>query len=117
PCPRHRPAAGEREQDRGDGEVVLDHRALGGPGGGVHHLVLIGEAELAARDRRGLSHDHSFNVGARGPLAPIVRHRTSFWLPLAPSSQLRLRSPMRAIWSGSISFGLVNVPVKAYTAV
>lgn len=24
---------------------------------------------------------------------------------------------MRAIWSGSISFGLVNVPVKAYTAV
>src|SRR5215208_3668008 len=23
----------------------------------------------------------------------------------------------RAIWSGSISFGLVNVPVKAYTAV
>src|SRR5699024_4545449 len=46
-----------------------------------------------------------------------VRHRTSFWLPLAPSSQLRLRSPMRAIWSGSISFGLVNVPVKAYTAV
>jgi DNA end-binding protein Ku len=24
---------------------------------------------------------------------------------------------MRAIWSGSISFGLVNIPVKAYTAV
>src|SRR5579862_6731927 len=23
----------------------------------------------------------------------------------------------RAIWSGSISFGLVNIPVKAYTAV
>ena len=23
----------------------------------------------------------------------------------------------RAVWSGSISFGLVNVPVKAYTAV
>src|SRR5690625_8051623 len=24
---------------------------------------------------------------------------------------------MRSIWSGSIAFGLVNVPVKAYTAV
>src|SRR4051812_33278705 len=24
---------------------------------------------------------------------------------------------MRAIWSGSISFGLVNIPVKAYSAV
>ncbi len=23
----------------------------------------------------------------------------------------------RAVWSGAISFGLVNVPVKAYTAV
>ena len=28
-----------------------------------------------------------------------------------------LRGMPRATWSGSISFGLVNVPVKAYTAV
>src|SRR5690625_299125 len=50
-------------------------------------------------------------------LALIIRHRTEFWLTLAWSSELRLRSLMRAIWRGSISFGLVNVPVKPYTAV
>ena len=31
---------------------------------------------------------------------------------------LRYQTPMaRAIWSGSISFGLLNVPVKLYSAV
>src|SRR5699024_2883194 len=40
-----------------------------------------------------------------------------FWLPLALARRVRLRRGMRAIWSGSISFGLVNVAVKAYTAV
>jgi DNA end-binding protein Ku len=36
---------------------------------------------------------------------------------LAGASSGYLRGMPRAIWSGSISFGLVNVPVKAYVAV
>jgi len=37
--------------------------------------------------------------------------------PVASAAQVAFDEDMRAIWSGSIAFGLVNVPVKAYTAV
>src|SRR6185295_231043 len=30
--------------------------------------------------------------------------------------KMRENGPMRALWSGSISFGLVNIPVKLYSA-
>lgn len=35
---------------------------------------------------------------------------------LAKHSALSFNGPMRAIWKGSIAFGLVNVPVKLYSA-
>src|SRR5699024_10390789 len=38
-------------------------------------------------------------------LAALAKHRT-----------LSFNGPMRAIWKGSIAFGLVNVPVKLYSA-
>src|SRR5690625_2747462 len=37
--------------------------------------------------------------------------------PVANWPRAAFHKDMRAIWSGSIAFGLVNVPVKAYTAV
>ncbi|HLS04644.1 MAG TPA: Ku protein [Actinomycetales bacterium] len=40
-----------------------------------------------------------------------------FLPPVASAAQVAFDEDMRAIWSGSIAFGLVNVPVKAYTAV
>src|SRR5699024_9477347 len=36
--------------------------------------------------------------------------------PLANGSTVRFNGAMRAIWTGSIAFGLVNVPVKVYSA-
>src|SRR5690606_30469760 len=39
-----------------------------------------------------------------------------FALPLTRGPKRCFTMPMRAIWTGSIAFGLVNVPVKAYGA-
>ena len=36
--------------------------------------------------------------------------------PAAPSACLAHTFPMRSIWKGEVSFGLVNVPVKVYSA-
>src|SRR5690625_2245508 len=47
-------------------------------------------------------------------------HLRPGWQKSPPVANLRpaaFHKDMRAIWSGSIAFGLVNVPVKAYTAV
>ena len=83
-----RPPGQVREHHRCDPAVVVDDVGFAEPGGGVEHLVEVGERQLAALD---------LDADALCPLWPAILE----WDPM-PS----------AIWTGSISFGLVQVPVK-----
>jgi DNA end-binding protein Ku len=100
--------------------------------------LLPGERVVELREHRlGVAHEagHQLHPGIRRQLDPLdVRlavdaqllgggtHTTSIasWLAvgrLGGWANGYSRDMPRATWSGSISFGLVNVPVKAYTAV
>ena len=87
------------------------------------------EVDIAARERGPLGplmNGRRAHLEAEGLLAPgqdhedvlVVRGRKSTVRTLkAPAASVRIRSMARSIWSGAISFGLVNVPIKLYSAV
>ena len=84
------------------------HQPYGGFGDGWHHQSIARRPQLAVVRR-----DLPEGLGSSARLARLLGLRRSP-LPFPPLGQ---NGPMpRSIWSGSISFGLVNVPVKLVTA-
>src|SRR5664279_1342263 len=57
------------------------------------------------------SRRHGCRVLGAWPVASWVADRT-----LAPAVRVVNTGPMRTIWKGAITFGLVHVPVKVYSA-
>ena len=83
---------------------------------GFHIVDLALASELQARyapDTPAILDDSMYVLTAEriGDLTPSPR-------PTAPRAAARYRFSMaRSIWSGSVSFGLISIPVKLYTAV
>ena len=101
PDQRHGLAGQVGHQDGGDPGVVVHHPGFREGRTGVQDLVEVGQTELPTLD---LDPDlvHCANlVGRRFHLRPaqLLHRRRFFTVPTT-------------IWTGSISFGLVTVPVK-----
>src|SRR5581483_5289594 len=54
-------------------------------------------------------------LSARPRASPPPRPHSAFSVPRARENARM--APPRALWSGTISFGLVNVPVRLYSAI
>src|SRR5690606_35693667 len=48
---------------------------------------------------------------------PLSRETRPFLRKVSSNGKQPVRGDMRSIWNGSISFGLVSIPVKLYAAV
>lgn len=101
------PLAGDRaavqmgEEQRSDCRVVGNDFTLCGAGFGVDDFVEVGDAQTTLPDLHNLPlSDHMASV-VKGLVCHLYRVFTV---------------PMRTIWKGALTFGLVNVPVKVYSA-
>src|SRR5215213_3465784 len=96
-----------RKHHPGNLRVVGQHVGLGGLRCRVQHLVEVGELDGTAVDRHRLIHGggHETSIPPRPSFQPRAGRHIALY-----------RRSMRAIWKGAISFGLVNVPIRLYSA-